>query len=234
MQFRLSSLLTLLVLALSMAVSRPASAQFLSAILTNANEPPSGTPPVPVIPTLSPANGGGPRPASFGDATFFLNEARTSMTMTVNVFNIDITGTQTPDTYDNLTAAHIHASATVTPLTNAPVVWGFFGTPFNDNNPNDQMVTPFTTGVGGTITGIWNAPEGNGTTLAAQVDNILSGRSYINFHTVQFAGGEIRGHLIVTPEPGTVALVVSGLVCAGAYALPLVGVALRRRRLRQH
>ncbi len=116
---------------------------------------------------------------------FVLNDAMTSMTMQVTIFNIDFTGTQTADVNDNLTAAHIHASPTATTV-NAPVVWGFFGSPFNDNNPNDVVVTPFATGVGGTITGKWDAPEGNGTTLAAQLPNILSGNSYINFHTTQF------------------------------------------------
>src|SRR6185295_18741408 len=98
--------------------------------LTNSQENP------PTIPTLTVGNGGGLRPASFGTASFFINDAMTSMTFTATIFNIDFTGSQTADTNDNLTAAHIHASATVTPTTNAGVVWGFFGAPFNDNAPN--------------------------------------------------------------------------------------------------
>jgi PEP-CTERM motif-containing protein len=66
-------------------------------------------------------------------------------------------------------------------------------------------MTPFATGVGGTISGKWDAPEGNGTTLAAQLPNILSGHSYINFHTMQFGGGEICGALVV-PEPSMMLL----------------------------
>jgi len=69
-------------------------------------------------------------------------------------------------------AAHIHAGPAVAPGVNGPVVWGFFGTPFNDNNPNDVVNTPFATGVGGTISGKWDAPEGNATTLTAQVANV--------------------------------------------------------------
>ena len=107
----------------------------------------------------------------------------------------------------------------MTPTTNAPVVWGFFGSPFNDNNPNDQVFTPFATGVGGTISGKWDAPEGNNTTLAAQLPNILSGNSYINFHTVQFGGGEIRGALVV-PEPSTILL----------FGVGTLGLALGRWR----
>jgi hypothetical protein len=48
--------------------------------------------------------------------------------------------------------------------------------------------------VGGTISGKWDPPEGNGTTFAAQLANLKEGRAYINFHTTQFGGGEIRGN----------------------------------------
>jgi len=170
----------------------------LTANLTNAQENP------PTNPTTST---GVPR-TSFGTAMFFINDAMTSMTFTATVTGIDFTGTQSTDTNDNLVAAHIHAGPTAVPGSNAPVVWGFFGSPFNDNNPNDVVTTPFTTGVGGTISGKWDLPEGNSTTLTAQLPNILSGHSYINFHTTQFGGGEIRGALEVvsTPEPSTMAM----------------------------
>jgi uncharacterized protein (TIGR03118 family) len=164
----------------------PSQVRLFVASLTNAQENP------PTTPTTST---GGPRPASFGTAKFQFNAAQTAMTFTATINNIDFTGSQTTDTNDNLVAAHIHAASTVTPTTNGPVVWGFFGSPFNDNNPNDQVFTPFTTGVGGVISGKWDAPEGNGTTLAAQLTNIRTGHAYINFHTVQFGGGEIRGNI---------------------------------------
>jgi hypothetical protein len=136
-----------------------------------------------------------PRPTSFGSATFILNDAHTALSFTATVFNIDFTGTQTADTNDNLTAAHIHAGPNATPEGTGSVVWGFIGAPFNDNNPNDVLVTPFTSGVGGTVSGKWDLPEGNNTTLAAQLPNIFLGRSYINFHTVQFPTGEVRGNI---------------------------------------
>lgn len=185
----------------------------LFANMTNGAENP------PANPTLAT---GAPRPASFGFATFVLNDAQTAMTMSATIFNIDFTGLQTADTNDNLTNAHIHASATVTPTTNAGVVWGFIGNPFNDNNPTDTAVTPFPSGVGGTVVSKWDAPEGNNTTLAAQLENILNERAYINFHTTQFGGGEIRGTLIV-PEPSTIAL----LALAGLALIRFGG--LRRR-----
>ena len=153
--------------------------------LTNSQENP------PANPTTT---GGARRAASFGTATFNMNTAQTQMTFTATINNIDFTTSQTTDTNDNLVAAHIHASASVTPTTNGPVVWGFFGAPLNDNNPADGVTTPFSSGVGGTISGKWDAPEGNGTTFAAQLANLKGGRAYINFHTTQFGGGEVRGN----------------------------------------
>ena len=184
----------------------------LTANLTNSQENP------PTNPTTST---GVPR-TSFGTAMFLINDAMTSMTFTATVTGIDFTGLQTADTNDNLVAAHIHAGPTAIPGSNGPVVWGFFGNPFNDNNPNDVVNTPFTTGVGGTISGKWDLPEGNSTTLALQLPNILSGHSYINFHTIQFGGGEIRGALEVvsTPEPSTMAM----------FALAGLGLLVRRTR----
>ncbi len=194
----------------ALAASSAKASVLLSANLTNSQENP------PTVPTLTT---GAPRPASFGTASFFINDAMTSMTFTATIFNIDVTGSQTADVNDNLVAAHIHASATVTPTTNAGVVWGFFGAPFNDNNPNDFVFTPFATGVGGTFSGKWDAPEGNGTTLAAQLPNILSGHAYINFHTTQFGGGEIRGALVVIPEPSTLGLFGLGASLFGSSFL---------------
>ena len=163
----------------------PSETRLFVTSLTNSQEVP---------PTTPITSTGGARPASFGTAKFQLNSAQTAMTFTATINNIDVSGSQTADTNDNLIAAHIHAGATVAPGVNGPVVWGFFGTPFNDNNPNDVVNTPFASGVGGVISGKWDAPEGNGTTLAAQLTNIRTGHAYINFHTVQFGGGEIRGN----------------------------------------
>ena len=133
-----------------------------------------------------------------GYAAFFLDSAMTSLSFTVTVTGLDFTGTQTADPGDDLVNAHIHAPAPRG--ANAGVRFGFLGMPFNDTNPNDVVVTPFASGVGGTIFSKWDLGEGNNTTLAAQLPNILAGQSYINFHTRRLPGGEIRGQIEENPQ----------------------------------
>jgi len=190
----------------------------LTAMLTNGAENP------PTNPTTA---AGAPR-LSFGSAMFVINDAMTSMTFAASIFGLDVTGSQTADVNDNLVAAHIHAAPTVTPTTNGPVVWGFFGAPFNDNSPNDFVMAPFVNDVGGTFSGKWDLNEGNNTTFAAQLANILGGHAYINFHTTQFGGGEIRGNITAAvtaaPEPEIYLLLLGGLGLIAAASS-------RRRRL---
>jgi hypothetical protein len=194
-------------------------ATVFTANLTHDQEtPPSGT-----TPTLT--STGAPRPLSFGTATLTLNDSMTQLSLTVLINNIDVTGTQTPDTFDNLSAAHIHAAAM--PGANAGVVWGFFGTPDDDVSPDNLIVTPLIGGVGGSFNSIWNVSEGNNTTLTAQLPNLFANLAYLNFHTTQFPGGEIRGQIIApagVPDGG------SSLLLLAASLLSLAGL---RRRLRK-
>ncbi len=67
---------------------------------------------------------------------------------------------------------------------------------------------------GGTIN---NAPI---LLTAGEETDLLNGKFYINIHTANNGGGEMRGFLVVVPEPGSALL---GMVTLGAFSL-------RRRR----
>lgn len=72
----------------------------------------------------------------------------------------------------------------------------------------------FITAHGGTVAGA----------QAAFIAGLISGQTYLNIHTSQFPGGEIRGQLQAVPEPASVLLLATGVMgIAGA---------LRKRRRR--
>ena len=92
--------------------------------------------------------------------------------------------TITSGSFSGLTApsnnAHIHIAPPGVP---GPVVFG--------------ITHPFATG--GPI-------SGSGMLNAAQITALLAGELYINIHTANFPGGEIRGAIILVPAPGALAL----------------------------
>ena len=75
------------------------------------------------------------------------------------------------------------------------------------------------------IPGPWSSPQvGSATLTVSQETNLLSGNWYVNVHTTNYTGGEIRGQVIVNsvPIPAAVWLFGSGL-------LSLVGMARRKK-----
>jgi hypothetical protein len=122
----------------------------------------------------------------------------------------------------NVTAAHIHCC--LPQPQNTPVATttpSFPGFPSATSGTYDQTFNTL-------LTSTYNAPfvTANGGTAAgaeaALFAGMLAGQSYFNIHTTQFGGGEIRGILVATPEPGTLLLLTAGV--AG------VAQQLRRRR----
>lgn len=90
----------------------------------------------------------------------------------------------------DVTAAHIHAPAL--PGVNAGVI----------------VPLAHTGGTAGTLSGA-------GVLTAEQFGWIQGGLAYVNVHTGQLPGGEIRGQLVV-PEPGTYAVMAGLGLCAFA------------------
>ena len=73
----------------------------------------------------------------------------------------------------------------------------------------------------------WSSPQvGSATLSASQETNLLSGNWYVNVHTTQFPGGEIRGQVIINPVPIPAAVWLFG---SGLFGL--VGVARRKAHI---
>ncbi|NUQ67626.1 MAG: CHRD domain-containing protein [Phycisphaerales bacterium] len=67
----------------------------------------------------------------------------------------------------------------------------------------------------GSISGLFSPMVGNTTITNAQKTDLLNGLWYVNIHTSQFPGGEIRGQVV--PTPGAVALLG---VAGSLFVLP--------------
>jgi hypothetical protein len=135
-----------------------------------------------------------------GMGTFVLNDAQTELAFTVTYAGL---------TGGNFSAAHFHAPAP--PGMNAGVARGLA-------NPAETGA-PATSGV---MSGIWKDTDAAALT-ATRVSQLFAGTTYFNIHNATFPGGEIRGQILVTPEPTTVTLLLVG-------AAGLAAVWLRKRR----
>jgi hypothetical protein len=171
---------------------------------------------------------------SSGIANFSLNDAGTALT-----YHLDTTGLDfgrinpsgisnnpippgTPN--DDVTRIHIHRA----PFGSAGgIVFGQVETPANagpcigqcapgatDNlNDEDDLVVNVADGI---IFGVWDANEGANNNpanfLPALLADLLAGNLYINVHTSDFPGGEIRGQILRVPEPQSLPLIMCGLL----------------------
>ena len=176
------------------------------------------------------ANPGIPDEGSSGLATFVLNDAQTRLTYDVRLTGLDLgrvdangnptlppTGTN-PD--DDVIRLHIHRALVGL---NGGIVFGMIDGSAalrNDVNTNDLVID----GPNWHITGAWDLAEGNGAAnLGTELANLFRGGLYINVHTSDHAGGEIRGQILRVPEPGSFALL----------ALGVLGLVVPPRRRRQ-
>ncbi|MES2461126.1 MAG: CHRD domain-containing protein [Armatimonadota bacterium] len=128
----------------------------------------------------------------------------------------------------NTTASHIH-SATATPLTGAVGV--ATQTPTFPGFPAGVTAGTYDQTFDMTLASSYNPAfvTANGGTALTARDALFAGiagqRAYVNIHTTQFPGGEIRGFLVAAPEPGSLAL-LGGIAAVG---LPLIAARRRRR-----
>lgn len=212
-----SLIIKLLGIALLAVCGTAQSSIVFQALLTNDQE--VAIPPVPFQ-------------GSSGIAIFVLNDAMTRLTYDVRLTGLDLRGVTNggpfqaipgdSDLNDNVTRMHIHRNFAGL---NGNIVFGMIDALLAlRDDANDLLVDAQNL----RVTGAWDLGEGSQvagqvTTLGNELNNLLAGGLYINVHTSDRPGGEIRGQILRVPEPGTLALLGIGM-------LGLFGPMLRRRR----
>ena len=188
----MKSIIGAILLVFALALAAPTSqAQSFMAALSGPNE--------------SPAN------ASPGTGTAYVTI--NGNTMRVQVTFSGLTG--------NTTASHIHASTTAPftgttgVATTTPTFAGFPTGVTSGSYDNTLDMTLASSYNSAYITANGGTPT---TAEAALFAAIPTGKTYLNIHTSTFSGGEIRGFLIATPEPGTVGFLIA-LAASGTLAI---------------
>ena len=108
----------------------------------------------------------------------------------------------------NASAAHIHGPAL--PLNQGGLPAGIL---YNLGTGATPVIPLGSTA--GTISGTVNLvanPNGTAFTVAQQLAQLNSGLWYVNIHNSSFPGGEIRGQILLVPEPATWTLGGLGLL----------------------
>ncbi len=180
------------------------------------NVPTGEAPPVKIVSDLDGAQEVPPNASDAeGHSVLTLNDLGNSLEYSLTVSGLDFGangliggGAQTEDLSDDVTRIHIHNAARGE---NGDVVFSIFDTvaPGLGNaldipgNQDEDLTATLNADGSVTLTGIWEETDLANTALSEFVDDIRNtgvGQDldlYWNVHTEQFAGGEIRGQLVI-------------------------------------
>jgi len=149
-------------------------------------------------------------PAGTGQALVTLDP--TAQTLQLNIVFSGLTS--------NTVAAHIHCCLTnpfqtgvnVGVATTVPAFPGFPIEPNGVTSFNYSSAVFDLTQAGSYNPAFVTLQGGLSQAEASFIAGVLTGRVYLNVHTVNNPGGEIRGFLFATPEPASLLLLGSGLI----------------------